>query len=151
LAITHLWLKYLPNGLFAYHKLTLYFRISELEESQLNNPRPETKEKISRLNKTRDSIMLPRNFKHVSLLQQSYNGDETERHSADNLTNVSNFSTWVTQLGSPENDEANENDGTLTHSNDKTEFDFSSLVEKSVNTTKHKMLDDIDLTGLTSK
>lgn len=88
--------------------------------------------------------MLPRNFKH-SLLQQTYDGDETERLSSDNLTNVSNFSTWVTQIDSPEDcdDDAK--------NNDKTDFDFSGLIEKSVNTTKHKMLDDNDLTNLTAK
>lgn len=118
----------------------------ELEEANANNPRQEIKEKISRLNKTRDSIMLPRNFKH-SLLQQTYDGDETERLSCDNLTNVSNFSTWVTQIDSPEDNDESQNNV----KNDKTDYDFSGLIEKSVNTTKHKMLDDNDLTNLTAK
>lgn len=117
----------------------------ELEEANANNPKPEIREKISRLNKTRDSIMLPRNFKH-SLLQQTYDGDETERLSCDNLTNVSNFSTWVTHIESPE-----VNDDEDAKNNDKTDFDFSGLIEKSVNATKHKMLDDNDLTNLTAK
>lgn len=110
-------------------------KLAELESKQLEDRGPEIREKISRLNKTRDSIMLPRNYKHSLLADYTVN-DEDERHSADNLTNVTNFSTWVT------NDTRAQIEGD-------DDMAIEDDIHESNNITKHKMPDDSeDLTTL---
>ncbi len=106
-------------------------KVAELERSQ--SERPEVKEKISRLNKTRDSI----GFKLKSFNQQDYSvfqhGD-----SPDNLTNVSNFSTWVTNdTKCPMNDSDSDEDDPLVldKTNDFTRF---KIVETEDNLSKMK-------------
>lgn len=87
----------------------MFVRVAHFEAAQLDEPKPQ---KPSRLNKTRDSIMLPRS-KH-SLICNDTEADFTTF--TDNLTNVSSLSTWVheTKHQSEEtfNIETNSNDAT---------------------------------------
>jgi len=97
-------------------------KVAQLERSQ--SDRPEVKEKISRLNKTRDSIGL----KLKSNYQQDYSVFQ-QSESPDNLTNVTNFSTWVTNdTKCPINDSDMDEDDHL-------------VLDETNDVTKHKMLE----------
>ncbi len=84
--------------------------------------------RVNKLNKTRDSIMLPRSGKH-SLLNSgectvAYAGDTTTAN--DNFTNVTNFSQWITTNESKFNFNNEEDDEEDDDQNRKEEDDSNS-------------------------